>query len=192
MTTAATTTGLRITATIRRHIHKHETDTNPPRVWDTNARVAVSIVPSLDRQPETLSPFDIAGETLAINARSTPRLKTFLKLYPQSASITEAAKAAGIVRGTHYRALQQDPHYREAFQWVRRHIGEDLEACAIQQAKEGGQPSLMIALLKAFLPDEYARVTDGVQVNISLTQRMEEANQRLVEMYPAADAEGTP
>jgi hypothetical protein len=47
-------------------------------------------------------------------------------------------------------------------------------------------------LLKRFLVEEYARVTDGVQVNISLTQRMEEANQRLVEMYPAADDGGTP
>ena len=143
-----------------------------------------SFVSGAGKQPDTPSPFSVAGETLAISARSTSRLKTFLKLYPQSASISEAAKAAGIERITHYRALQQDPHYREAFQWVRRHIGEDLEACAIQQAKEGGQPSLMIALLKAFLPDEYARVQDGVQVNVSLTQRMEEANQRLVEMYP--------
>ena len=71
---------------------------------------------SLDNQSSTISPFDIAGAALAINARSTPRLKTFLKLYPEKdGNITAAAKAAGIDRWTHYRALEQDPHYRQAF-----------------------------------------------------------------------------
>ena len=133
--------------------------------------------------PDTPSPFAIAGEALAISARSTSRLKAFLKFYAESGSISEAARAAGIERVTHYRALKQDPHYAAAFAWATRHVGEDLEACAIQQAKDGSAP-IMSLLLKRFLPDEYARVTDGVQVSISLTQRMEEANQRLVEMYP--------
>jgi hypothetical protein len=149
-------------------------------------------VSSLAKQSDTISPFAIAGEALAINARSTPRLKRFLELYPaKDGNISKAAKAAGIERKTHYRALEQDPHYREAFNCVQRQVGEDLEACAIQLAKEGNA-QIMGMLLKRFLVEEYARVTDGVQVNISLTQRMEEANQRLVEMYPAADAEGTP
>lgn len=138
----------------------------------------------LGKQSDTISPFALAGEPIAISARSTSRLLLFLKKYPEKAgNITEACKAAGIERMTHYRALETDPHYREAFNRVQRHIGEDLEACAIQQAKEGNA-QIMGMLLKRFLPDEYARVTDGVQVNISLTQRMEEANQRLVEMYP--------
>lgn len=146
---------------------------------------------SLDRQPDTLSPFVVAGEQLAINAKTTPRLKEFLKLYPQSASVSEAARAAGIERKTHYRALEQDPHYRQAFQWVRRHVGEDLEASAIQQAKDGNA-QLMITLLKVLLPDEYARVSNGVEIQISLTQRMEEANQRLIEMYPETNSEPEP
>ena len=148
-------------------------------------------MPSLVKQPDTLSPFVVAGETLAINANTTPRLQEFLKAYPQSACVSKAARAAGIERKTHYRALEQDPHYRQAWQWVRRHVGEDLEASAIQQAKDGNA-QLMITLLKVLLPDEYARVSNGVEIQISLTQRMEEANQRLIEMYPETNSEPEP
>lgn len=133
--------------------------------------------------PDTPSPFAIAGQALAISARSTSRLKLFLKFYAESGDVTQAAKAAGIERITHYRALKSDPHYREAFAWACRQIGEDLEYSAIQQAKDGNS-TLMIALLKRFMPEEYARVSNGVEVHISLTERMEEANQRLIEMYP--------
>lgn len=110
-------------------------------------------------------------------------MKKFVQLYAESGSITEAARVAGIERKSHYRLLEKDPVYRESFSWACRQIGEDLEYSAIQQAKDGNA-TLMLNLLKRFLPDEYARVSNGVEISISLTQRMEEANQRLIEMYP--------
>jgi hypothetical protein len=145
-------------------------------------------VSGLAKQSDTISPFAIAGEALAINARTTPRLKAFLKLYPEKdGNISKAAKAAGIERKTHYRALEQDPHYREAFNQVQRHIGEDLEACAIQQAKEGNA-QIMGMLLKRFLADEYARVSTDISITVNLEERIEAGHRRVIEMQQHDDS----
>ena len=109
------------------------------------------------------------------------RLRVFLEHYQNSGRLYAACRVAGISPMLHYRKLKEDPAYREAFELAERQIGDELEASAIEQAKAGNS-SLMIVLLRRFLPDEYRNTSARVEVNIDLAERIEAGRRRVIEM----------
>jgi hypothetical protein len=61
----------------------------------------------------------------------------FLAAFRLTASITKAAEAAGIERQLHYRWLDDEPGYAQAFETAREEAAQALEDEAIRRAKEG-------------------------------------------------------
>src|SRR5215831_1541733 len=146
------------------------------------------------------------------NKRTPSRLAVFLRIYEETGRLTEAAKAAGIHRSTHYRKLASDPEYRKAFEEAESRAAQSLEDEAIRRARDGvkrplmyrGKPvkqgrrivyrveysdQLLIALLKRFLPHLYrdhvtAEVTASVPVD--LAERLVAGRTRVLEMRAAA------
>jgi hypothetical protein len=144
------------------------------------------------------------------NKRTADRMRRFLEVYQQTGRLTEAAKAAGVHRCTHYRRLASDPLYQKAFRDAEERAGQELEDEAVQRALHGvkrpvmyqGAPvkmggrilyettysdMLLLALLKRFRPALYrdhiaAEHTGGVDI----VERLQAARRRLVETRAAA------
>jgi len=74
----------------------------------------------------------------------------FLESITQWANITEAAKAAGVARSTHYVWLK-DPIYRKRFLEARESAYDRLEQEAFQRAMSGSD-RLLTFLLAAYRP----------------------------------------
>ncbi|MCH7474353.1 MAG: hypothetical protein IIA27_06745 [Gemmatimonadetes bacterium] len=101
-----------------------------------------------------------------------------------------ACEVAGVGRSSHYRWLEKDPEYREAFELAKEDAADILEAEAYRRAVEGvekpvgwykGKPGgtvreysdiLLIFLLKALRPEKYRERVEmhGVLANIDLTK----------------------
>jgi len=79
------------------------------------------------------------------NSRSAALQDRFLAAVSRSANITEAARAAGVARGDHYRWLR-DPEYRRRFLDAREAALDDLELEAWNRAKAGSDRLLMFLL----------------------------------------------
>lgn len=107
----------------------------------------------------------------------TPKQIRFLRCFEACASVTQAARWAKVVRRTHYDWLEQSETYRAAFERATTIAGRALEDEAVRRAHEGLRKairykgrvvgweteysdSLMLALLKGFLPDKYKDRTD--------------------------------
>lgn len=125
-----------------------------------------------------------------------PKKAAFLTAYVQTATISHAAKAAGIDRTTHYRWLENDAEYAKAFDAAHSDAVERLEAEAVRRAADGvdepvfykGEPvgyvrkysdTLLIFLLKAANPEKYrerisAELTgkDGTPLAINIAGRL--------------------
>lgn len=66
-----------------------------------------------------------------------PKKAAFLAVYAEVASITEAAKAAGIDRSTHYAWLEKDAKYKRSFAGAQEQACDVLEREARRRAAEG-------------------------------------------------------
>jgi len=113
--------------------------------------------------------------------------------------VVRACEVSGVGRSSHYRWLEHDPDYREAFDLARQETAHRLEAEAYRRAVEGvekpvgwymGQPGgyvreysdkLLIVLLKATMPDKYASRNEakGQFAHIDFTKLPDEALSRI-------------
>lgn len=101
-----------------------------------------------------------------------PKKRAFLESFSMLGSITAAAEAAEIHRTLHYKWLEDDADYRDAFGRASELAGDYLESKAIERATEGweepvwhqGQQvgavrkfsnTLLIFLLKGAKPEKY-------------------------------------
>ena len=102
-----------------------------------------------------------------------PKKGAFLAAFEKSASVTEAAEAAGIHRRTHYDWLENDDEYEGRFKEAKEVACETLESEARRRAVDGwDEPvffkegivgykrrfdsTLLIFLLKANNPEKFA------------------------------------
>ena len=89
--------------------------------------------------------------------------QAFLAVYAQTGNLSEAAKAVGMHRNTHYRWLREDEDYAAAYEAAQFEVGDTLEAEAIRRANAGSD-TLLIFLLKGFKPDKYKeRISSSVE-----------------------------
>lgn len=112
----------------------------------------------------------------------TPKQTRFLKCFEACASVTQAARWAKIQRQTHYLWLD-DERYAAAFARSEKIAGRTLEDEAVRRAHEGLRravrykgrvvgfeteysDSLMLALLKGFLPAKYRDGSKSLEVPI--------------------------
>jgi len=80
--------------------------------------------------------------------------RAFLAAYANMATVTHAAREAGINRSTHYTWLKEDEAYAEAFRYAQEEAADNLEAEARRRAFEGSD-TLLIFLLKGARPEKY-------------------------------------
>ena len=113
--------------------------------------------------------------------------------------MVRACEGSGVGRSSHYRWLEHDPDYREAFDLARQETAHRLEAEAYRRAVEGvekpvgwymGQPGgyvreysdkLLIVLLKGAFPEKYAGHTElkGQFAHINWDRLPDEALSRI-------------
>jgi hypothetical protein len=91
----------------------------------------------------------------------------FLAALAETSLVTEAAKRAGVSRGSAYRARQEDEDFALAWADVEEAGTEQLEKIAVKRASEGSDV-LLIFLLKSRRPERYR---DNVRVEHSGTVR---------------------
>ena len=107
-----------------------------------------------------------------------PYKRAFLAAFRETGNVCLACKAAGVGRSSHYRWLEEEPAYREAFDQAKLQAADVLEAEAYRRAVEGvlepvgwyrGVPggtvrkysdALLIFTLKGLLPDRYRERKD--------------------------------
>jgi hypothetical protein len=129
----------------------------------------------------------------------TPQQRAFLAAFRNTGNVRLACEAAKVGRSSHYRWLNQDPAYREAFAVAKEEVADLLEAEAFRRAVDGvekpvgwhkGKPggyvreysdTLLIFLLKGLRPEKYG---DRVQVrgalaNLDLNLLPDEAIDRI-------------
>lgn len=80
--------------------------------------------------------------------------RAFLAAYEQCGNITQASKAVGISRQTHYDWMRDDDDYKKAFADAEEAAGDALEAEARKRALAGSD-TLLIFLLKGHKPEKY-------------------------------------
>ncbi len=80
----------------------------------------------------------------------------FLVAHQLGASVTDAAKAAGVNRGTLYRWRDTDPVFAEAWRVARDKLVDGLEIEACIRAVEGNDRLLMF-LLKSYRPQVFGK-----------------------------------
>ena len=102
-----------------------------------------------------------AKKTAAITANAaydadqrTAAQRRFLTAQQQGASTREAARIAGVCRGTIYRWRNEDPEFAQAWRESRDNTMEDLEIQAYKRAIDGNDRLLMF-LLKSHMPLTY-------------------------------------
>lgn len=71
------------------------------------------------------------------NGNQHPKKRAFLTAYAEVGTITQAAKTAGIDRGTHYLWMEKDPEYVQAFAAAHEQACDSLEQEARRRAVEG-------------------------------------------------------
>jgi hypothetical protein len=107
------------------------------------------------------------------------RLRIFLDAYAQTGYVRQACEVAHIAYKTHYRKLEDDPVYRQAFERAESEVGQMLEDAAVERALDGDS-HLLLALLKRFKPEAYReRVSAEVSGTINLANRMTAAVERV-------------
>ena len=119
----------------------------------------------------------------------------FLEAYVRCGVLSEAARAAGVERTTHYWWLRHDPEYAEAFAEAERQAGDLLVEEARRRAFKGSD-LLLIFLIKGIFPERYRdnyRVEHAGQVEhsgkLELGPALAKAAQAMVKMAAAAGVE---
>jgi hypothetical protein len=147
------------------------------------------------------------------NKRTPSRVRIFLDAYAACGSVTEAAKAAGIHRTSHYMRLHKDPEYRKHVEGVENDIGQQIEDACVKRARDGtkrlqlwrGKPiktknghllyeiewdtQLQLGMLKRFRPAQYREhIVQEHTGSVNLVERLEAARARLIAMKREEDA----
>jgi hypothetical protein len=92
-----------------------------------------------------------------------PRQRAFLAAYRLSASVTKAAKAAGVDRVMHYRWLAEDEDYKRQFAEAHDEAGQHLEDEAVERASVGVFVPNVFQGQFVYLPKDYVE-KDGKRV----------------------------
>ena len=148
------------------------------------------------------------------NDRTINLQKAFISAYAACASISQAARAAGVDHKRHYEWMS-DEAYRHAFDAVTDQAAQAVEDEAVRRAVEGVKrpmyyrgkqvrtggrrgrtvyeveysDTLLLALLKRFRPKFYREHTvTEVSGSIDLVERLNAGRQRLVEMRKQEEA----
>ena len=66
-----------------------------------------------------------------------PHQRAFLAAFRATGNVRLACKATSVGRSSHYRWLEKDPEYREAFELAKEDAADILEAEAYRRAVEG-------------------------------------------------------
>ena len=121
---------------------------------------------------------------------TNPKQRAFLIAFRETGNVRLACEAAGVGRSSHYRWLDGDPIYQEAFEEAQEDACDTLEAAAVRRAvvgvqkpagwyrgKAGGtiteySDNLLMFLLKGNRPEKYADRVElrGAMANIDLTR----------------------
>jgi hypothetical protein len=113
------------------------------------------------------------------NKTTAARMRIFLDTYAKTGRVNRACEVAHIAHKTHYRKLESDPVYRQAFEKAEQRVGQMLEDTAVERALDGDN-YLLLALLKRFRPEAYReRMSAEVSGTISLVDRMAAAVERV-------------
>lgn len=138
---------------------------------------------------------------------ANPKARAFLRAYSATGNLTEAARAVGVARQSHYYWLDHVPGYREAAREAREMAADRLEREAWRRAVEGWEEpvyqkgqlvgtvrrysdTLLAMLLRAARPERYRERIDvgsepGRSVQIALSCADVEAARRLLEVMAA-------
>ncbi len=128
-----------------------------------------------------------------------PYKRAFLAAFRETGNVCLACKAAGVGRSSHYRWLEEEPAYREAFDQAKLQAADVLEAEAYRRAVEGWvepvgwykgtaggtvrrySDALLIFTLKGLLPDRYRERKDvrSVLARLDVSQLSDELVARL-------------
>ncbi len=134
----------------------------------------------------------------------TPQQRAFLAAFRNTGNVRLACEAANVGRSSHYRWLNRDPAYREAFAVAKEEVADLLEAEAYRRAVEGvekpvgwykGKPggyvreysdTLLIFLLKGLRPEKYGDRVEvrGALANLDLNLLPDEAIDRIADGEP--------
>ncbi len=102
---------------------------------------------------ETSNSYEKKRSSYDAGRRSASK-KKFLAAHQLGATTRQAARIAGVCRGTLYRWRNQDPEFALAWLQSRDKALEDLEILAFKRAIQGNDRLLMF-LLKSHMPDTY-------------------------------------
>lgn len=134
--------------------------------------------------------------------------RAFLAAYANCASITKAAKAAGLDRRAHYDWLEHDPDYPAKFDAATEQAAQALEDEATRRAYDGVlqaefyqgkavgtkrvySDGLMMFLLRGMKPKKYRTNSielsgpDGAPIEMSIVGRLNAARDRLAALKNA-------
>ena len=144
------------------------------------------------------------------NDNLTPKMQRFLAAYARCARINQAAKTAKVAKQSHYNWLEESEAYRRTFARTQAMIGDLAEDACVERAIFGvakpvlhqgqevrlnGKPlyeteysdSLLLALLRRFKPEFRERTTTEHTGSLEITERLEAARKRLIEMKRSDD-----
>lgn len=111
------------------------------------------------------------------NIGTPEKLQLFLENYAVCGQVVKACEAAGIPWNQHYRWLQADPKYKEAFEEVQQVAGQRLEDTAMRLALAGEIP-VLLPMLRRFKPEYRERLEQNVNISIEVPERLEAARAR--------------
>ena len=123
---------------------------------------------------------DITANAAYDADQRTAAQRRFLTAQQQGASTREAARIAGVCRGTFFRWRNEDPEFAQAWRESRDNSMEDLEIQAYKRAIEGNDRLLMF-LLKSHMPLTYNKrqqpVTTDQTRGVTITELAERLRQ---------------
>ncbi len=136
-----------------------------------------------------------------VEVRGRPERLAFLTAFSETGNVRLACEVAKVGRSSHYRWLQEDPEYREAFDLAKECAADLIEAEAYRRAVTGwdepagwykGKPGgmvrkysdvLLIFLLKGLRPEKYRERTElrGAFANLDVSQLPDDLVARLAQ-----------
>jgi len=145
------------------------------------------VTPEKDRKDIKLDGKVIVGPGRKAYRGTEDKLRTVLETYAKPGCMNAGIKAAGIPPATHYRRLEQDEVYRQALEDVERTVSQEVEDTVYQMAVEDRDLGACTLLLRRFRPQHYRDRGGDVQINVSIeiSERLESARQRLIEIQRA-------